>query len=119
MGFAKVARHRRKAITVYRQGDVDYLVNEEPNTHAARFAVLHGPAPLPWASVLLTRHMRTNALVVSVLNQQTRSGARKCSRSRRSRDWWQPLYLVDRYGAKGSVYDDGFAWFGGRDAKPW
>jgi 4-hydroxyphenylpyruvate dioxygenase len=43
MGFAKVARHRSKEITVYRQGDVDYLVNEEPNTQAARFAVLHGP----------------------------------------------------------------------------
>jgi 4-hydroxyphenylpyruvate dioxygenase len=43
MGFAKVAKHRSKAITVYRQGDVDYLVNEEPNTHAARFAALHGP----------------------------------------------------------------------------
>ena len=43
MGFAEVAKHRTKAITVYRQGDVDYLVNEEPNTHAARFAALHGP----------------------------------------------------------------------------
>jgi 4-hydroxyphenylpyruvate dioxygenase len=43
MGFAKVARHRSKAITVYRQGDIDYLVNEEPNTQAARFAALHGP----------------------------------------------------------------------------
>ena len=43
MGFAEVARHRSKTITVYRQGDVDYLVNEEPNTHAARFAALHGP----------------------------------------------------------------------------
>jgi 4-hydroxyphenylpyruvate dioxygenase len=26
MGFSEVARHRNKAITVYRQGDVDYLV---------------------------------------------------------------------------------------------
>ena len=43
MGFSKVARHRTKAITVYRQGDVDYLVNEEPNTQASRFAALHGP----------------------------------------------------------------------------
>ena len=25
MGFAEVARHRSKTITVYRQGDVDYL----------------------------------------------------------------------------------------------
>jgi 4-hydroxyphenylpyruvate dioxygenase len=43
MGFSEVARHRNKAITVYRQGDVDYLVNEEPRTQAARFAALHGP----------------------------------------------------------------------------
>ena len=43
MGFSKVARHRTKAITVYRQGDVDYVVNEEPNSQASRFAALHGP----------------------------------------------------------------------------
>jgi 4-hydroxyphenylpyruvate dioxygenase len=28
------------------------------------------------------------------------------------------LYFVDRYGAKGSVYDNGFLWLGERDAKP-
>jgi len=32
MGFEAVARHRTKAITVYRQGDVNYLVNEEPGS---------------------------------------------------------------------------------------
>ena len=42
MGFAEVAKHRTKAITVYRQGDVDYLV-KEPNTQVSRFAALHGP----------------------------------------------------------------------------
>jgi 4-hydroxyphenylpyruvate dioxygenase len=36
MGFSEVARHRNKAITVYHQGDVDYLVNEEPRTQAPR-----------------------------------------------------------------------------------
>jgi 4-hydroxyphenylpyruvate dioxygenase len=35
MGFAEVARHRSKAVTVYRQGDIDHLISEEPNTHAA------------------------------------------------------------------------------------
>ena len=43
MGFAPVARHRRRAITLYRQGGVDFLVNEEPDSHAARFAAAHGP----------------------------------------------------------------------------
>src|SRR5581483_11076903 len=33
MGYAPVARHRTKKITVYRQGDINYLVNEEPGTH--------------------------------------------------------------------------------------
>ena len=37
MGFAPVARHRTKKITVYRQGDINYLVNEEPGTHGYRF----------------------------------------------------------------------------------
>src|SRR5690348_1001233 len=29
MGFVAVARHKTKAITLYRQGDINYLVNEE------------------------------------------------------------------------------------------
>jgi 4-hydroxyphenylpyruvate dioxygenase-like putative hemolysin len=29
IGFEPVVRHRSKAITLYHQGDVDYLVNEE------------------------------------------------------------------------------------------
>ena len=29
MGFAEVARHRSKAVTVYRQGDIDHLINED------------------------------------------------------------------------------------------
>ena len=34
MGYAPVARHKTRNITVYRQGDINYLVNEEPGTHA-------------------------------------------------------------------------------------
>ena len=30
-------------ITVYRQGDVNYLVNEEPGTHGHGFVAAHGP----------------------------------------------------------------------------
>jgi len=43
MGFTAVARHRTRAITLYRQGSVDYLVNEEPGSHAMRFVEAHGP----------------------------------------------------------------------------
>ena len=33
MGFVPVAQHRAKAITLYRQGDINYLLNAEPDSH--------------------------------------------------------------------------------------
>src|SRR5260221_10543850 len=43
MGFVAAARHKAKKITVYRQGDINYLVNEEPGTHGFGFVAAHGP----------------------------------------------------------------------------
>jgi len=43
MGFTPVAKHKSKAITLYRQGDINFLVNEETAGHAADFAKAHGP----------------------------------------------------------------------------
>ena len=34
---------RPRTITVYRQGDINYLVNEEPGTHGHDFVAAHGP----------------------------------------------------------------------------
>ena len=44
MGFAPVLKHRSRAITVYRQGGVNFLVNEAPDSFAADFAAQHGPS---------------------------------------------------------------------------
>jgi 4-hydroxyphenylpyruvate dioxygenase len=49
MGFTAVARHRQRAITWYRQGGVNFLVNEEPNSFAAEFAAAHGPCACGFA----------------------------------------------------------------------
>ena len=42
LGFAAVARHRRKAVTLYRQGDINFIVNAEADSFAQRFAGAHG-----------------------------------------------------------------------------
>ena len=44
MGFAAIARHRNHAITLYRQGDINLLVNEVPDSFASKFAAEHGPS---------------------------------------------------------------------------
>jgi len=44
MGFTAVARHRRKNVTLYRQGEINFILNAEPDSFAQRFARLHGPS---------------------------------------------------------------------------
>ncbi|CAN7518510.1 4-hydroxyphenylpyruvate dioxygenase [Paraburkholderia terricola] len=44
MGFTAVARHRHKDVTLYRQGEINFIVNGEPDSFAQRFARLHGPS---------------------------------------------------------------------------
>ncbi|TIT53213.1 MAG: 4-hydroxyphenylpyruvate dioxygenase, partial [Mesorhizobium sp.] len=53
MGYVAVARHRTKDITVWRQGDINYVVNAEPGSHAMKFADKHGPcaASMAWRVV--------------------------------------------------------------------
>ena len=44
MGFRAVARHRHKNVLLYRQGEINFIVNAEPDSFAQRFARLHGPS---------------------------------------------------------------------------
>lgn len=67
MGYEPVAQHKSKDITLYRQGNINYLVNRQPNSHAAQFVEDHGPcAPaMAWrvvdAQVALKRAIDTGA----------------------------------------------------------
>ena len=44
LGFVAAARHRSKNVTLYRQGEVNFIVNAEPESFAQAFARLHGPS---------------------------------------------------------------------------
>ncbi|AXK73471.1 4-hydroxyphenylpyruvate dioxygenase [Lysobacter sp. TY2-98] len=49
LGFTAVARHKTRAITLFRQGGVNFLLNEEPNSFASKFAEEHGPSACGFA----------------------------------------------------------------------
>ena len=49
MGFGATKRHKTRAITLYRQGGVNFLLNEEPASFAADFAAAHGPSACGFA----------------------------------------------------------------------
>jgi 4-hydroxyphenylpyruvate dioxygenase len=44
MGFQRVAQHRSKNVTLYRQGCVNFIVNGDPQGRARQFAEAHGPS---------------------------------------------------------------------------
>jgi 4-hydroxyphenylpyruvate dioxygenase len=44
MGFRAIARHRHKDVQLYRQGQINFILNAEPDSFAQRFARTHGPS---------------------------------------------------------------------------
>ena len=43
MGYEFVARHRTKAAELWQQGDITYVLNDEPGSHGRMFVDEHGP----------------------------------------------------------------------------
>ncbi len=43
LGFKLVSAHPEKKIKLYRQGDINFILNAEPGTFAEQFTKLHGP----------------------------------------------------------------------------
>jgi 4-hydroxyphenylpyruvate dioxygenase len=117
MGYVEVARHRSKDISLYRQGTINYLLNRDPGSHAARFVAEHGPcAPAMAWRVVDAQHALKRALDL---------GATEYSGNDKSLDvpavvgiGGSLLYFVERYGAKGSPYADQYVWLDAADPAP-
>jgi 4-hydroxyphenylpyruvate dioxygenase len=119
MGYAPVARHRSKRITLYRQGDINFLVNEEAGSHGCDFVAAHGPC----APSMAFRVVDADAAYARALSLGAEPA--DISSARKTLDvpaikgiGGSLLYFVDRYGAKGSAYDVEFDWLGERDPRP-
>jgi 4-hydroxyphenylpyruvate dioxygenase len=44
LGFPVVARHRSKNVTLHSQGDINFIINAEPESFGQKFAAAHGPS---------------------------------------------------------------------------
>jgi 4-hydroxyphenylpyruvate dioxygenase len=117
MGFASVGRHRTKAITLYRQGDINYLVNEEPSTHAAAFVGQHGPCA-PSMAFRVVDAKRAYEMAIARGAEPAHVSLGTIAAPAIMGIGGSLLYFVDRYGAKGSPYDADFRWLGENDPRP-
>jgi 4-hydroxyphenylpyruvate dioxygenase len=119
MGFSAVARHRSKAVTLYRQGDINLILNAEPGSFAANFAAAHGPsAPAMAFRVVDAKRAFERALSLGAKAVETSVGPGEMTIPAIEGIGGLHIYLVDRYGAKGSIYEVDFEWLGPPDPKP-
>src|ERR1700676_1940844 len=119
MGFAPVARHKSKKITVYRQGDVNYLVNQQPATHGFDFVAAHGPcSPSMAFRVVDAKRAYQRALSLGAEPADIPAAQKTLDVPAIRGLGGSLLYFVDRYGAKGSAYDAEFEWMAEKDPRP-
>ncbi|QIG52459.1 4-hydroxyphenylpyruvate dioxygenase [Nordella sp. HKS 07] len=116
-GFTPVARHRTENITVWRQGDINYILNAEPQSFGMKFVKQHGPcAPAMAWRVVDADHAYRHAVA---LGAEPYEGEDKTLHVPAIKGiGGSLLYFVDRYGAKGSPYSKEFDWLGEADPKP-
>ena len=108
MGYVHVATHKTKAIELWQQGDITYVINAEPGSFAARFVEEHGPcAPSMAWRVVDAQHAFDHAVA---------NGAEPYTGDDKSVDWpaikgigGSLIYFTDQY-YDTSPYNAEFTW---------
>jgi len=109
MGFTRAARHRSKDVTLYRQGDVNFIVNAEPDGFARRFAARHGPSACAVAfRVADAGHALRRAVGLGATPVEGAVGPMEINIPAIEGIGNSLIYFVDRYGETGSIYDIDF-----------
>jgi 4-hydroxyphenylpyruvate dioxygenase len=119
LGFEAVARHRTKKVTLYRQGGINFILNEEAKSVASYFAQEHGPSACGMAfRVKDARHAYHRALELGAQPIEIPTGPMELRLPAIKGIGGAPLYLIDRYEAGSSIYDIDFEFFDGVDPNP-
>jgi 4-hydroxyphenylpyruvate dioxygenase len=109
MGFARAGQHKSKDVSLHTQGDVHLIINSEKESFARSFVEQHGPSVcalafrvddaqravergLRYRAQIFRGRVGPNELVIPAIRAQEGS----------------LIYLVDRFGEAGSIYDVDF-----------
>lgn len=118
MGFTAIARHRSKNVTLYRQGDVNFIVNGEPDSFAQAFARVHGPSCCAIAfRVKDAAAAFDRAVALGARPFEAKVGPMELNIPAIHGIGDSLIYLVDRYGEQ-TIYDVDFVPIEGVDQKP-
>src|SRR6478752_217674 len=109
MGFPAVAKHKRKNVTLHRQGDINFIINAEDASFAEQFANDHGPCACAMAfRVKDAKSAHARALELGATDVKSDVAEGELDIPAIEGIGGSRLYFVDRYGHKGTIYDVDF-----------
>lgn len=119
LGFQQVARHRSKDVTLWRQNDVNFIVNYEPKSLADYYAEEHGASACGMAfRVQDAHHAYRRALELGAQPLDIPVGPMELRLPAIKGIGGAPLYLIDRYQDGSSIYDIDFEFLPGVARRP-
>ncbi|MFZ2990480.1 4-hydroxyphenylpyruvate dioxygenase [Ideonella sp.] len=119
LGFSLVARHRSKNVLLYRQGEINFIINNEPKGYPAFFAAEHGPSACGMAFRVRDSHQAyARALELGAQPIEIPTGPMELRLPAIKGIGGAPLYLIDRFEEGRSIYDIDFEFLPGVDRHP-
>ena len=118
MGFSRIARHRSKDVSLYRQGEINFIVNAEPGSLAQTFARQHGPSACAMAFRVKDAALALRgALAAGAVEVKGTVGPMELNIPAIEGIGGSLIYLVDRY-TDPSIYDIDFRMLAGATRSP-
>ena len=112
MGFKAVGRHRSRNVILMRQGDINFIVNGEQKSFASEFVAEHGSCACAMAfRVADAGYAFERAIKLGATPVEGLPGSMELNIPAIEGIGGSRIYLVDRYGKTGSIYDVDFVPF--------
>ena len=109
LGFKAVAKHRSRKVTLWRQGDINFIINAERTGFSHDFMQRHGSCACGMAfRVSNARHTMERALQMGASPLKSQADYMELNIPGIEGIGGAHIYFVDRYGDKGSIYDVDF-----------
>jgi 4-hydroxyphenylpyruvate dioxygenase len=119
LGFRKVAQHRSKDVALFRQGEINFIINNEQKSAASYFAAEHGPCACGMAFRVKDAHKAyARALELGAQPMEMPTGPMELRLPAIRGIGGAPLYMIDRFEEGKSIYDIDFEFIPGVDRRP-
>ena len=106
LGFAEAGRHRSKDVIWFHQGDINFVLNREPDSFARSDAIVHGLSVCAVGfRVQDSRTVIQRAVAHGAHTYEERIGPGEIRIPAIRGVYGSLIYLVDLFGERGSVFD--------------